>query len=74
METTTLEARISQLEDRIKNMEKHITAQNEHSPSKKRGWQAIVGIHANNPRLEEAERLGREWRFADSPDDAEDPA
>ena len=74
MQTKTLEARVSQLEERIKEMEEHLTTQSIKPPAEKRGWQAIVGIHANNPRLDEAERLGREWRFADSPKNAEETA
>ena len=66
MVAETLESRVSELENRVKEMEAQLAA-----PAVKRGWRAIVGIHAGNPRFDEAERLGREWRNADSPKDDE---
>ncbi|MDX1932547.1 MAG: hypothetical protein SFU56_08075 [Capsulimonadales bacterium] len=68
MAIQTLEERVAQLESRIKEMEERMTIQSAIKPEK-RGWRAIVGIDANNPYFEEAVRLGREWRFADSPKD-----
>ena len=65
MATETLESRVSELESRVKEMQAQLAA-----PTAKRGWRAIVGIHAGNPRFDEAERLGREWRNADGPKDA----
>ena len=72
--TKALEARVSQLEERIKLMEAALLAQNNPCPptSEKRGWRAFVGIDADDPQFEEAVRLGREWRFADSPKDEDE--
>lgn len=68
MAMETLEKRVEQLEARIQEMEERLVVQNKVAPIKK-GWRAVVGIDANNPYFEEAVRLGREWRFADSPKD-----
>ena len=38
----------------------------------KRGWRWFVGIHADDPHFEEAVRLWREWRCADSPMDEDE--
>jgi hypothetical protein len=70
MPTETLEARLSKLEQRVREVEERLATQGKIVPEK-RGWRAAVGVHANNPRFEEAVRLGREWRFADSPQDDE---
>lgn len=67
MATETLEERVSDLETRVKEMEELLAMQKNAKPTEKRGWRAVVGVHANNPRFEEAVQLGREWRFADSP-------
>lgn len=39
----------------------------------KQGWRAFVGVDENNPDFAEMVRLGREWRFADSPNEDDDP-
>ncbi len=59
--------RIVRLEDRVQEMEKHLPPDDEHASSAPRGWRAFVGVDADNPDFAEAVRLGREWRFADSP-------
>jgi len=70
--TVTVEERLTHLEERVREMEERLRTSSVAVPAAKRGWRAFVGVDANNPRFEEAVRLGREWRFADSPKDDED--
>jgi|GEM_PF-4311513 hypothetical protein len=53
MAEETLAERVAELENRIKEMEERLAVQNS-KPMEQRGWRAIVGVHANNPRFEEA--------------------
>ena len=70
MATETLESRVSELESQMKTLMIRLAAGQKTAPEK-RGWRIAVGIDANNPYFEEAVRLGREWRFADSPKEDE---
>jgi hypothetical protein len=68
----SVEERLTQLEQRVREMEERLLLQNATPVAEKRGWRAAVGVFADNPHFEDAVRFGREWRFADSPKDDED--
>ena len=68
MPTGTLEERVQELENTVHEVQEKLARQL--SP-KKRGWRWFVGIDADNSHFDEAVRLGREWRKADSPADEE---
>jgi hypothetical protein len=72
--TETLEARVARLESKIREVEERLSLSSPSEAANKGGWRSFVGIHANNPRFEEAVRSGRAWRNADSPADNEDNA
>lgn len=71
MTAEKLEERVLELEERMRSVEGQIRgdAKSAVDSVPKRGWRAFVGVDADNPDFAEAVRLGREWRFADSPDD-----
>lgn len=73
MTTETLESRVIQLEERLQQLEAQVSTQSKTAVSEKRGWRAFVGVDATNPNFADAVRLGREWRFADSPKDEKAP-
>ena len=66
MATGTLEERVQKLESILHEVQEQLAQQ---PSAKKRGWRWFVGIDANNPHVEEAVRLGQEWRNADRPAD-----
>lgn len=68
MATETVTTRLARLENRVDKMEARRTQTATETPPTKRGWRAFVGVDANNPQSKDAARLGREWRFADSPE------
>ena len=67
MSADTLEQRVERLETRLEEVQAQLARQ----PHGKRGWRWFVGIDADNPHFDEAVRLGREWRNADRPADAD---
>lgn len=69
----TVEERLTQLEERVREMEEVMKLQNATPPVEKKGWRAFVGVDENNPLFADAVRFGREWRFADSPKDEDAP-
>lgn len=69
MAAGTLEQRVQKLENKIEEVEVRLDEQVRGAKSARRGWRWFVGIDADNPLYEEAERLGKEWRYADRPKD-----
>jgi len=67
MATKTIEERLSKVESE----RDEIKARSSPRHPEKRGWRWFVGIFADNPRFEEAARIGEEWRMADRPKDEE---
>ncbi len=62
---TAVEAKLEQLQrEKEQNRE-----QNEAPAEEPRGWKRIVGIFANDPEFEEAEKAGKEWRDSFRPPD-----
>ena len=66
--TGTLEERVERLENVLQKVQEELAQQ---PSAKKCSWRWFVGIDANNPHLEEAVRLGQEWRYKDRPDEEE---
>ena len=64
MSVTTLEERVSKLEDEIKQLKQ---AEQDKGQEVPRGWKRIVGIFADTPEFDEAIRYGREWRESQRP-------
>lgn len=49
-----LECRVTKLEEQVSHYEP--------SASQRLGWEVLIGLDADNPLFESAERAGREWR------------
>jgi hypothetical protein len=63
MATQTLAERLATLETRLDTLQRLFEAWTaQPSKGEKRGWQAIVGVFADDPLYEETMRLGRAWR------------
>ena len=68
--------RLAQLEDRVQEMEGRLPSLPEGGVQTgkregKTGWRWFVGIYADSPDFDEVERVGKDWRNADQPYDAE---
>ena len=70
MASTTLEERVETLELSLLSLQRQMDDQSSVNASKKRGWKWFVGIYADSPDFDEVERIGKEWRNADRPIDA----
>jgi hypothetical protein len=66
MATQTIEQRVSVLEDKLHEIEERLTTQSSNEQPLKRGWRWFVGIYGNAPEFDEVERIGREWRSAET--------
>ncbi len=71
MATPTLEERVAALETRLEQIEHR--QEPDKSDETIPWWKRIVGIYQDNPDFEEAVRLGREWREAQSPPEEDAP-
>ncbi len=63
MSVITLEERVSNLENEIKELKQSGPGKEQEAL---RGWKRIVGIFADTPEFDEAVRYGREWRKSQS--------
>ncbi len=61
MVTKTIAERLSTVELELDAMKAEWLSRH----PEKRGWRWFVGIFADNPRFEEAARIGEEWRAVD---------
>lgn len=68
MATGTLKERAEKLETTVRKVQAQLAHQ---VSGEKRGWRWFVGIDADDPQYEEAERLGKNWRNADGPAEEE---
>ena len=68
MATETVEARLYDLEQRLRRVETKVgDSDGEDLP----WWRKIAGRFKDNPEFDEAMRLGREYRKSLTPDDAD---
>ena len=70
MAAETLDDRVTRLEEKLQLVEKQLVAHSNNTSDKKTGWRSFLGIYADSPDFDEAERIGREWREADRPMDS----